>query len=699
MNIQATNQAPETIVRSHPSDSARFGWVLGAVVLAISLLFLPPSSDALNAFDPPKRLSWALFALILSLLPKSLRSRGGHGMLQVFALVVWMVARTLLRPNPAVEIEVLFTWLLPPLLFLAAQGLATNRPALRALGGSLLAAGYLQAALMLLQRVGLDPLFAATTETMAYSPGRMVGTIGYHNQAVDFLALCAVGAIWATPSTLIRLAWIAPLFATALLTGNRGGVLAFGAVALTLLAFHAFRSKRWCGAEGGAGFRKAGAWTAAALAAAALGVAALGLSSPVLWNRFTGTGEGGWRSPAIQSRVFMGRIAGAMIRERPVFGWGAGEYAFQYLDRLGRLLPERKTHEILQSVVYAREAHNDPLQFTAEFGAVGDVLLLAALTALFTGLRKDAADVDRLATTACVLVVMTTSGFFSFPWQTSMAGPLAGLLLGLATTPSQFRTPAPRTAGAVQIVRLLIAVAVFAGFRRMSLLDETIAEAFADPESHQENLDETIPKRAYRHQALLGALEAKRGLIDVAIERLERAETGYRDVMLWNNLGHVLSKAGRWPEAANVYDRWAATGIEHPDALANLSVACENAGGFPAAAEALDAKLRLWPQAAPEEVKRLAVLFMRASDYARADRAIWRYHRRWKDADAKTVAEMNNLAGGIARLAGDATRAESLFLAALQADPGLESARKNLDALRLTGSRRGEDRESVRQGP
>jgi len=388
-----------------------------------------------------------------------------------------------------------------------------------------------------------------------------------------------------------------------------------------------------------------------------------------------------------------------MIRERPVSGWGAGEYAFQYLDRLGRLLPERKTHEILQSVVYAREAHNDPLQFAAEFGAVGVALLLAALTALFRGGRKDAADADRLATIICVLAVMATSGLFSFPWQTSMAGPLAGLLLGLATPSSPSRTPPPRAVAAAQIARLLLAVAVFVGFRRMSLLDETIAEAFADPEAQQEDWGETIPKRAYRHQALLGAWEAKRVLLDAAIERLERAEAGYRDVMLWNNLGHVLSKAGRWPEAANVYDRWAATGIEHPDALANLSVACENAGDFPAAAAALDAKLRLWPQAAPQEVKRLAVLFMRAHDYARADREIWRHHRRWKDADAKTVAEMENLAGSVALLVGDAVRAESLFESALRRHPALESARKNLDALRLTGSRRGEDRESVRPGP
>ena len=704
MNIQATTQTPEKIVRSPSSESARFGWVLGAVVLEISLLFLPPSSDALNAFDPPKRLSWALFALILSLLPKSLRSRGGQGRLPVFALVAWMVARTLLRPEPSVEIEVLFIWLLPPLLFLVAQGLATNRPALRTLGGSLLAAGYLQAALMLLQRFGLDPLFAATTEAMAYAPGRMVGTIGYHNQAVDFLALCAVGAIWATPSLWRRLAWIAPLFATALLTGNRGGVLAFGAGALTLLPFHAFRSRgaggaTKGGADSGAVFRKAGAWTAAALAAAALGVAVVGLRSPVLRDRFTGAGQGGWRSPAIQSRVFMWRIAGAMIRERPVFGWGSGEYAFQYLDRLGRLLPERKTHEILQSVVYAREAHNDPLQFTAEFGVVGVALLLAALIALFTGLRKVTADADRLAATACVFVVMTTSGLFSFPWQTSMAGPLAGLLLGLAAgeTPTPSRPMRGRLAS--RLAACALAAIATAWFGWQALLNREVGRAVVDSGAPAARLERLLPLWMHGHQAMLGAAEAARGSTPRTLARLEGASRGFRDIRLWNNLGNVLARSGRWQEAAEVYARWEATGIEHPDALANLSVACERVGDFARAALYLDSKLRLWPEPAPEEIKRLAVLFMRAGDCARADRVVWRYHRFWKDEPPRTVAEMNNLAGGIARLAGDAPRAESLFLAALQADPGLESARKNLDALRLTGSRRGEDRESVRQGP
>lgn len=681
---------PEPGVKSPgPCDDEREGfWLVAWGVLGIALLFVPPTSPVLNAFDPPKRVGWAILALALVLRPRAWRCRrDAPAVAAAFALVAWMAARTLLRPNPAVEIEVLFTWLLPPLLFLAAHGMRIGGGALRKLGAMLLVGAYLQATLMTLQRFGLDPLFAATTEAMAYAPGRMVGTIGYHNQAVDFLLVSCVGALWVSSSARVQLAWMAPLFAVAVLAGNRGGVLAFLAAVAAVLGARGvtwLRERRTNRESRSPPARRA--WLATiAVAILVFSSAAVvaGRLSPTLAARYSPKAEGGVRSPAVQSRLLMWRIAAEMARERPLIGWGAGEYAFQYLDRLGEILPERKTHAILISVVYAREAHNDPLQFLAEFGFAGLLLLLGLVAAILRPRPgPGAVPAGAGGVAVFVLVGMTASGLFSFPWQCAMAGPMAGLILGLATTPPQTPEPPTRAARAAQIARVAAAVAMLAGFGRLSLLDQAVAEALADPDAHQEGWDELTPKRAYRRQALLGAVEAERGLYDAAIGRLAHAQSGYRDVTLWNNLGHALAKAGRWDEAATVYARWAATGIEHDDALANLSVACENAGAFPAAAEALDTKIRLWPQTTPAEVKRLAVLFMRARDYERADRSIWRSHRRWKDADAQTVAEMENLAGSVALLAGDAERAEPLFKAALQRHPGLESARRNLENLK-----------------
>ena len=682
---------PEPGVKSPgPCDDEREGfWLVAWGVLGIALLFVPPTSPVLNAFDPPKRVGWAILALALVMRPRAWRCRrDAPAVAAAGALVVWMAARTLLRPNPAVEIEVLFTWLLPPVLFLAAHGVRFGGGAIRRLGALLLAGAYLQAALMVMQRSGFDPLFAATTEAMAYAPGRMVGTIGYHNQAVDFLLVSCVGALWVSSSARVQLAWMAPLFAIAVLTGNRGGVLAFVSAAAAALGTRAvawLRERRRTNRQS----RHPPAWRAwlATIAVAVLVFSSVavvaGRLSPTLAARYSPTAEGGVRAPAVQSRLLMWRIAAEMARERPLLGWGAGEYAFQYLDRLGGTLPERKTHAILTSVVYAREAHNDPLQFLAEFGFVGLLLLLGLVAAILRP-RPDPGAVPAGAggVAVFVLVGMTASALFSFPWQCAMAGPMAGLILGLATTPPQTPDVPSRAARAAQIGLVATALAVLAGFGRLSFLDQTIAEVIADPEAHEEGWDDMIPRFAHRHQALLGAVEAERGLYDAAIGRLAHAQSGYRDVTLWNNLGHALAKAGRWDEAATVYARWAATGIEHDDALANLSVACENAGAFPAAAAALDAKVRLWPQTTPAEVKRLAVLFMRARDCERADRAIWRSHRRWKDADAETVAEMENLAGSVALLAGDAERAEPLFKAALQRHPGLESARRNLENLK-----------------
>lgn len=673
--------------RSAPAcrlSAGRTGWVLGAAVMVISLLFSPPSSAALNAFDPPKRLGWALLALCLALLPRRRQRKNSSARWPAWALMAWMTARTLLRQDPSVELEILFTWLLPLLMFQVAQGLTTGDGDMHALGLSLLAAGYVQGTLMLLQLSGLDPLFAATTETMAYAPGRMVGTIGYHNQAVDFLALCAVGTVWATPWFLGRLALIAPLFATSLLTGNRGGVLAFIAGGCAMLAWHGMKLMGKRSAKtvvgSGAARRKTGTLVAATLVAAALGIAVAGWSAPGLRERFTVPDGDGWRSPAIQSRLYMWRIAGDMIGERPVSGWGAGEYAFQYLDRLGGLLPERKTHRILQSVVYAREAHNDLLQFTAEFGAVGVALLIVLLATILGSVSGGGFGGERFAATL-ILSVMTVSCMFSFTWQTAMAGPLTGLLMGLL---ARKQTESVRNGHLLPVPSLAIvslpAVAVV-WFGWQAVLNQRVGNFVASAEACPASLERLVPQWAYSHQALLGAAGAARGEPGRALGRLETAARGFRDIRLWNNLGNVLARSGRWQEACAVYARWGATGIEHADALANLSVARERVGDFAGAAASLDSKIRLWPRPDPGEVRRLAYLLMRAGDYWQADHVIWRYERFWKDESPRTVAEMQNIAGAVALKSGNRVRAVELFRAALRTDATLESARRNLTAI------------------
>jgi len=125
-----------------------------------------------------------------------------------------------------------------------------------------------------------------------------------------------------------------------------------------------------------------------------------------------------------------------------------------------------------------------------------------------------------------------------------------------------------------------------------------------------------------------------------------------------------------------------ASGLDHANALQNLSVASEQTGDIPLAADSLSKRMRLWPDAiSAHDVKRLAVLHLRADMPSEAAESLKRYQARWQDADARTVAEIENLAGGIARIMGDKEQAAQWFRSALKRYPELESARRNLDEL------------------
>jgi len=203
------------------------GVITGALMLLAALVFVPAAFDALNFFDPVKRLLWALMAVVLAVHVWNRR----HSVSLVSGLAVflagWMVLRSLLRPLSTAELGVLVSWCLPILLFYLGSGLSLNQKERRTVGGFLVAAGLIQAVLMILQRMGLDPLFSATTAAMDYAPGRMVGTIGYQNQAVDFLALATLGILLLTSSPAWFVCGSVLALPVILLTGYRGGILAF----------------------------------------------------------------------------------------------------------------------------------------------------------------------------------------------------------------------------------------------------------------------------------------------------------------------------------------------------------------------------------------------------------------------------------------------------------------------------------------
>lgn len=657
-----------------------FGALAGMFVLLATLAFIPARFDALNFFDPAKRLVWAMLASLLAILCwRRPRQASGPVVGPALALAGWMIVRSLSRPVPTAELGVLASWCLPIALFCLGWGMAPSRHDRRMIGGFLVAAGLIQAVLMVLQRAGLDPVFAATTAEMDYVPGRMVGTIGYQNQAVDFLALSVLGILLITASPAWFICGASLLLPVIVLTGNRGGILAFAVAVFFSGARALLAHPRMCG-----GWRRFAALAGAMLVCVGLLVTAVAFI-PQTRGRFLETFTDFKTAPAIQSRLLMARISWLMFQERPVTGWGAGEYAMQYLDRLGVVLPAKKTHKVLQSVVFAREAHNDLLQFAAEFGLIGLALLTGLIVAGWLCLSRQKPVLHGQGIELVyVFSYMAVSALFSFPWQSAMAGPLAAFLIGLAwpsrslsSEPSKMSRPS--LYGGHALV-LLLAIGLLGWYGRDACLNLAIPARLVAGDT--DGAARMISGLDYRYHALVGASQAGKGRYDLALRTLRHARFGYRDVWLWNNLGHVFTRNGEWSEAKTVYAAWAACGLDHANALQNLSIACEHAGDFHAASESLFSRMRLWPDAvSARDVKRLAVLHMRAGASHDAAETLKRYHATWETADSRTLAEMKNLAGSIAHLHGEREQAVKWFRSALEHDPDLESARKNLDAV------------------
>jgi len=680
--MRAIVHQSQTFLRTH--------WLAvtsGVLILSASLIHVPASWDALNYFDPPKRLLWALMALVLAGAWSARATRLRRTPLIVsLALLAWIVLHSVSKPQPDAELEVLVTWVLPLLLFVLASGRASTA-GLKIVGSCLVAAGALQAVIMVLQRFGFDPFFFDSTSVMDYKPGRMVGTIGYQNQAVDFLALSAAGVFVVTQSLSLRLALTLPMFVVAGLTGNRGGLVAFAFALCVSLAVPVVLHRSWSSR------RKLSA--AAGVSVGVCGLFAVLMLIPETGSRFREFFGNARQSPAICSRVVMARVALDMFRDKPWTGWGAGEYAFQYLDRLGTVLPTEKTHDILRSVVFAREAHNDFLQFAAEFGIVGILLLSAILGCAVIRVTKGRdTPTGSVAAMTFVLAYMAVSSLVSFPWQTSMAGPLAGFLVGWLWTSGDEsehgKTVAltgslPRAWGRIaKAVLGVMSVAVVGWVAFDAFLNTAIPDAL--PLHGPSAAERLLPRCAYRYHALVGASYAAQGVDLEAEAELILAQRGYRDIPLWNNLGHVHARLNKWREAREVYEQWARCGLDHKNALLNLSIASEQTGRLREAAECLVKKNALWSDPPVPQIKRLAVLQLQSGDPKRAQETLRMYRRKWAKADSKRVAEIENLEGGIWLVLGDREKAANCFRSALDKNPELESAKRNLEAMSGVGT-------------
>jgi hypothetical protein len=213
---------------------------------------------------------------------------------------------------------------------------------------------------------------------------------------------------------------------------------------------------------------------AAAVAAAALFVAALAVGvaragSPVDWvgdavsefsepiNPETEDDPGRFAELSSNTRWSWWEDALEVFREHPVVGAGAGAY-----DIARRPFREDELAPV--------EPHSLPLQFLAELGVVGLLLIGVAAVAAAFGIvrvlrRADGADRPAVAALTVVAAAYAVHGLVEFNWDyVALSGPVflvVGLLLGREASASRVhlgRLPAVGTAAAVVVMLFSLAV-------------------------------------------------------------------------------------------------------------------------------------------------------------------------------------------------------------------------------------------------
>lgn len=617
--------------------------MLGALGIAAAALWVMPS--VADAFEGPKGVVWGGVAVALALagvfsggcgiLPRRIgrgismkcpsggRSEGaslpdvGHFLpigLLPWGLLAWMAARTVLAvwggawAAMADAARPLAAWATPLVVFALAARLPWSAAGRLGLARTVVLLGVAEACLMVLQRFGLDPLFGETTRTIAYGPGRMIGTVGYQNQAAEFLgvALCCVPVAWR--NRWARGGVAAVLAGTMLLTANRGALLGLGVVAIAAVV-------RW----GWGTRRRALLW---GLPAGLLMAAGLALAVPETRARLAELTAPG-RSEAVQSRGWMARVAVSLWRDNPVCGAGAGAYEREYVDRLGALLPEEKSHALLRSIVWAREAHCDLLQFGAEFGWIGLAMLAAFGAALWRTRRHTPEDASALA----AVLFLSVCSLFSFSWQTTLAAPTVALWLGAVRG--------------------------------------------------RESVEDRI---RFAPGGLLGVAAAVL-LLWAALMPTDVARTSPAELA---EQADALLREGRAEESLAIWQRLVRSGLLYEVALHGESRALESLGRLSEAAQTEDWRFtKFAPQFTDAQLYRLCVLQMQTGDHGRAGyiaRLFWRRcHILYDDAERWTP-EWANLLGAALLAAGRPDDARPYFLDALARNPDLETARRNLSA-------------------
>jgi O-antigen ligase len=256
-----------------------------------------------------------------------------------------------------------------------------------------------------------------------------------------------------------------------------------------------------------------------------------------------------------QTRFQIWEAARAAIAERPIFGWGA--------DTFRLLFPMFKPREYVEAAGYlsvADNVHNYPLQLASGigipgallfYGAVGVALVSAARTSFAKGTAGRSLVLAGFWAAVAGYVVHLMFGL-SVTGSTIMMWLALGVLLGPASTEREVAPPqwkaigialvaAVFLVGGVLNVRYIVADTHYLAGRVLTTGTERVAEIERAIELNPYNEMYRLElgtawrdlfqssARSYAQSALSGAADA--GLLEQTLERYERAQTAYEDVI------------------------------------------------------------------------------------------------------------------------------------------------------------------------
>lgn len=634
--------APLRMVENGAGDlSPPVGLVTGLVLLAFALplVIFPASTDV---FLVPKFFFEQAAVLLLTalvLVQGTIRGSIPVPRIPLALPALALLAASLLSLRSTLNlyegVNSVFRLLIHLLLFLLVVRAVTSRPSFDRLVRAMILAAIPISLYGLSQARGWDFLSLEAR----FVPVSTLGNLGYVSQVLVPLVSLAIGqAITASSRPLRVLSGVALLLALAhlLLVQRRAGFVALMTAALILLLL--LRGRRDLPQIP---IGRLAAWIGGSLLAIAL---CLGLLVPGVWQGVTHrvVSIPDLTDVANRVRILIWQSTLTMVRDHPLTGVGAGNYALVYPRY-------RKLEEWgLSQRQIVGEAHNDYLQVAAEAGLIGLAAFLfllwrAAATAR-AALAKSTDASDRVRASAIIAALggLLVEAFFGFPLKNPASGAAFWVLLGLldrspdgtGVRPGVAWRIRPTAAWAVAVPGFAAAYVLVLGqflsdlqIRRMREFlavgrtaeakiayrqavhlyypilyrHEAQAKAFDDsrmiPEeiTRYRSLLAASPNDAAAHADLGAALGESRQYAEARGELLKALALDPDLVEARENLGNVLFFSGEFGAAGEAFQQAIRPDKPNPDLRFKLALALFQAGRLREAEERWNAAVRSAP--------------------------------------------------------------------------------------------------------